>query len=408
MALVHLIRFSTLAFLFTGATLAAFHTSRVMAQSGRDLGCSPTVANPCSSGGGSHGGGINLRPLFGLDGPSKADQEQQQRLTDAFNLNHQGIEFQKSGDWAKAVALFEEAARISPDDPVIRQNLAYSRIMLADLRSKEDARQRDKAAAGHMKAAIQDFAKTLKASPSPGGLDFDGGHSPPASGALDFASALPVPTPAKPGCAALSDAKVVDACNVPSGLPKDVEDAIAGAYRNAPPGVSDRVRKAFQSLMERDWKAAKAWFQDALNRDSDNPGLKRMVDLADHALPNRKTESRNDTRPAPGRKGYSPSQAEIGEFARNIREGRYTLPLETRIYFWTLPDEEFRRVLALPPAGQLQLPTDEDVKLLFPGEAIQDHSTPPRLMQVLRATILHVEIDPEAERLVRAYAAQFK
>jgi len=77
------------------------------------------------------------------------------------------------------------------------------------------------------------------------------------------------------------DPMVVDAPNVPSGLPKSVDDAIAAAYSSAPPGVSDRVRKGFQAVMTRDWNVAKAWFQDALNRDPDNAGLKSLVALTD-------------------------------------------------------------------------------------------------------------------------------
>jgi len=81
--------------------------------------------------------------------------------------------------------------------------------------------------------------------------------------------------------APVTDSSVVDARKVPSGLSKDLDGAIAGGYANAPPGVEDRVRKGFQAVMERDWKVAKAWFQDALNRDPGNAGLKRLVDLAD-------------------------------------------------------------------------------------------------------------------------------
>ncbi len=78
-----------------------------------------------------------------------------------------------------------------------------------------------------------------------------------------------------------TDTSVVDARNVPSGLPKGVENAINGAYANAPPGVSERVRKGFQAVMDRDWPVAKAWFQDALNRDPGNANLKRLVALVD-------------------------------------------------------------------------------------------------------------------------------
>jgi hypothetical protein len=33
--------------------------------------------------------------------------------------------------------------------------------------------------------------------------------------------------------------------------------------------------------MDRDWKVAKAWFEEALNRDPGNADLKRLVALAD-------------------------------------------------------------------------------------------------------------------------------
>ncbi|TKB58800.1 MAG: hypothetical protein E8D49_10390 [Nitrospira sp.] len=79
----------------------------------------------------------------------------------------------------------------------------------------------------------------------------------------------------------LSDSSVVDARNVPSGLSKSVEHAIATAYANAPPGVSERVRKGFQAVADGDWKVAKALFEDALKRDPGNSNLKRLVALVD-------------------------------------------------------------------------------------------------------------------------------
>ena len=100
--------------------------------------------------------------------------------------------------------------------------------------------------------------------------------------------------------ASSGDPKVVDARNVPSGLPKDLDNAITNAYSSAPPGVSDRVRKGFQAVMERDWKVAKAWFQDALNRDPTNAGLKRLVTLADSPQqPNQKPSAVVDNRNEP-------------------------------------------------------------------------------------------------------------
>ena len=75
-----------------------------------------------------------------------------------------------------------------------------------------------------------------------------------------------------------TDTSVVDAPNVPSGLSKNLEDAIP----RSPSG--DRVRKGFQAIQDGDWKAALAWFQDARNQEPGNPGLGRLVDLAEFTL----------------------------------------------------------------------------------------------------------------------------
>jgi hypothetical protein len=73
------------------------------------------------------------------------------------------------------------------------------------------------------------------------------------------------------------DPPTVDARDVPSGLSKAVENAIANAFLDSPPGVGDRVRKGFQAVMANDWKVARAWFQDALNRDPGNANLKSFI-----------------------------------------------------------------------------------------------------------------------------------
>lgn len=89
-----------------------------------------------------------------------------------------------------------------------------------------------------------------------------------------------------------TDTSVVDARNVPSGLPKALDNAIATAYSTAPSGVSDRVRKGFQAVMDRDWKVAKAWFEDALHRDPNNAGLKRLVALTENGPSTAAVDSR--------------------------------------------------------------------------------------------------------------------
>lgn len=75
-----------------------------------------------------------------------------------------------------------------------------------------------------------------------------------------------------------TDPMVVDARNVPSGLPKSVDDAIP----HTPSG--ERVRKGFQAVQDGDWKVALAWFKDALNKEPGNLGIARLVDLAQFTL----------------------------------------------------------------------------------------------------------------------------
>jgi hypothetical protein len=88
------------------------------------------------------------------------------------------------------------------------------------------------------------------------------------------------PKPASPP-PALPDVgpNVVDARNVPSGLPPAIERALADAFAGAVPAVTDRVRRGFQAVILRDWKLAEAWFGDALNHDPSNLELKKLIEL---------------------------------------------------------------------------------------------------------------------------------
>lgn len=177
----------------------------------------------------------------------------------------------------------------------------------------------------------------------------------------DFKGAI-----AKPGKPAPhTDTSVVDARNVPSGLDKATENAIAKAYPNAPVGVSDRVRKGFQSVMERDWKVARAWFEDALNRDPGNPGLQRLVALADYS----QQHVQRSINGKPFTDEDIPEDADPQTYAMT----------STKIHSqraWSkflFPDGKNLRKAApvfktLPDGRVMQLPTESDILFLFPGE----------------------------------------
>ena len=141
---------------------------------------------------------------------------------------------------------------------------------------------------------------------------------------------------------------VVDARSVPSGLPKALDNAIANAYSSTPPGVSDRVRKGFQAVMVRDWKVAKAWFQDALNRDPNNAGLKRLVALTDTSQQPNKQSATVDERNEPAGLG-----------GRSDSKRASAPPNKTK--------------LAATTGTQLQLPDPNDIYFSFPGlKAMED------------------------------------
>lgn len=156
-----------------------------------------------------------------------------------------------------------------------------------------------------------------------------------------------------------TDTSVVDARNVPSGLPKAVSNAIATAYSDAPPGVSDRVRKGFQAVMSKDWKVAKAWFEDALNRDPNNASLKRLVALADAPQPPNK--------PKPATAAAKNSNLQLPD------------PNDIRFLFpglQTMKDKEAPVFKTLPDGRRVQMPQDSDMEFLFGPRGASSTSAP--------------------------------
>lgn len=168
--------------------------------------------------------------------------------------------------------------------------------------------------------------------------------------------------PSKP--APHTDASVVDARNVPSGLPKGLDNAIASAYSDAPSGVSDRVRKGFQAVMSKDWKVAKAWFQDALNRDPTNAGLKRLVALTDGPQQANKQPATVDAKGA----NVPPSKAKPASTSPTNPNLQLPDPNDIRFLFpglQAMKDKAAPVFKTLPDGRVVQMPQDSDMEFLF-------------------------------------------
>ena len=172
----------------------------------------------------------------------------------------------------------------------------------------------------------------------------------------------------KPAIAAVAKVDSEEARNVASDLPKGLDNAIASVYSSAPPGVSDSVRKGFQAVMERDWKVAKARFQDALSRDPTNPGLKRLVALTD-----------SSQRPNPQRATVDARNEPAGLGGRSDAKGASATTKGAQIQ---RPDPNDMNVLlpgmkespkTAPSAGaQSQRPDPNDMNALFPDLKAMD------------------------------------
>lgn len=193
-----------------------------------------------------------------------------------------------------------------------------------------------------------------------------------------------------------SDTSVVDGRNVPTGLLKALENAIAITYSSAPPGVSDRVRKGFQAVMERDWKVAKAWFQDALKLDPNNAGLKRLVVITDISRqPNKRSatvDERNEPDGLGGRSDMKGSSAPPGKTKPAQTNGQLMLPDPNDIYLL------FPGLEAITDPN-LQLPGPDDMYLIFPGSPEWEEQNAPALKTLPDGRVLQMPQDSDMELL---------
>ena len=238
------------------AALAAVFFTAIPFSSAVAQHCSPdwTAAYRCMNGCGgcpaNRGNGGGRAPYV-----PPAPTPEQLAAQRAHDLNEKGIVAFKAGDFVEAAKLLAEAAEAAPGDSNIALNLSIARDRL---KAQGESAARHDAIVQRLDRLSSDLSNSA-APPPATGLDFMG-----ASSDTPDAGSKPM--------------------RGPSTLPKSVEDAIASGYSEEPPGVSERVRKGFQAIATHDWKAARAWFQDALNHDPQNAGIKRLAELADFTL----------------------------------------------------------------------------------------------------------------------------
>ena len=99
-----------------------------------------------------------------------------------------------------------------------------------------------------------------------------------------------------------------------------------------------------------DWKLAKAWFEDALNHDPNNAGLKRLVALSDYTEKHvHLTKDGKLPKPSP-------------------RRGTVQLPKDSDMEL-LFPGWQPSPVKLSPTRSgkSMQLPKDSDIEFLFPG-----------------------------------------
>jgi tetratricopeptide (TPR) repeat protein len=292
-------------------------------------GCGGCSSTGSAAGSGDGTGGVlwkAIGKIFAGPSPTQVAQQQDAALR---AINDQGIAAFRQKDYATAEADFKKYLEYDPNDPIVRRNLAnaqnsegldaynkgdYTTALnyfqqalandpetdtdrhfitedisaaqekIAEAQIEQGQRQQDKITANNIQKSIQGLVKTLNTAPSSGGLDFDGGNSntTPTAGNGDKGAGLGFMDSEDSGVHEVQqpdlNTMVVDARNVPTGLPPTVEAEIP----NTPAG--NRVRKGFQAIMDHDWAAARLWFQDALKQEPGDPGLKRLVDLAQFTL----------------------------------------------------------------------------------------------------------------------------
>lgn len=344
---------------------------------------SPDDARSSGSGGQKAGNGLppGTESIWTSIGKARA-KAKEKRLEEARVANDEGVKALYLHDWKTALKFLKEAAKKNPDNPVIKKNLAYAEAELAretesiaaaealaakqksEAAAKRQAelviQQREKIAAEKMKASSGRVTQSLGAGPSAaGGPGFDGrnaGGAPGGAGnggvAVSTSGALVTDKGTPPVSQASLDPRVVNATNLGAGLPSEVDAGITEVFSGSPAGVNERVHKGFQAVMHGDRAAAKAWFQDALNRDPVNPELQNLVTVVDSAVPVLPRATTGAARGEPALPvATAPAQANRDPLARVVPPAPTVTPPTVDPTLLQKLNEVLNR--KLPPAHQL-------------------------------------------------------
>ncbi len=293
---------------------------------GKDMGASPCYSCPKAT---------PSQPAATTNNSSVPQLSAADRIKEeARTINTSGLNSFKNEDWVNAIAFFQQAVDKDPGNKTYQDNLANAKAKLdyQQYRQRQDqqAINMNKTAVAKMQQSVQNFAQALNAIPSTNGSNSAtvvGNTTTTTTNGLQF-----------------GDPNVVDT-RVPSGLPKALDDAIAGAYGKAPAGVSDRVSKGFQAVQIKDWKVARAWFGDALRLDPDNEGLKKFIELCDYS-PQTKTPTSNAPAPIVVPGPNTPSAAELNNFFKEFNLGVFSnTPAKVIQYVRSMSADEFRKYL---------------------------------------------------------------
>ena len=202
-----------------------------------------------------------------------------------------GLTAWNNAQWAEAEVAFQTAVNLDPESETLRRNLLLAREKAAQDKAAQANRQRASASVATMQVTVNRHLTELATR-----VDFDrtqqSGAPEPTPKFLRLSEAG---GPVDEHRSFFSDPLVVDARNLPSRLPLDLQRAIAGAYANGPLELRLRVEKGFLAVIDHDWNLAAAVFREALDRDPGNPGLQQFFTLAQEAAAESGTSNRKET-----------------------------------------------------------------------------------------------------------------